>query len=59
MLKKFEQLIEVRKIIALMFAALFVYMAMNGKFSSDIVVNVIVMAVGFYFGKVDKEPDKL
>lgn len=51
MRRKIEALIEVRKLIALMFAALFVYLAITGKLEPAIVVNVILMVIGYYFGK--------
>lgn len=60
MKKKLEALIEVRKIIALWFAALFIYLSIMGKLSSDVIMGVVLMVIGYYFGKstaLDKPPE--
>jgi hypothetical protein len=51
MKKKIEALIEVRKIIALMFAGLFVYMAVTETLNANDVLNIVLMVIGYYFGK--------
>lgn len=51
MKKKIEALIEVRKIIALMFAGLFVYMAVTKTLNASDVLNIVLMVIGYYFGK--------
>lgn len=50
-MKKLIALIEVRKIIALAFSALFIYMAASGKIQSDQSLTVILMVISYYFGK--------
>lgn len=59
-MKKFIELIEVRKIIALSFAALFIFMAASGKIGAEQSLTVILMVISYYFGKstaLDK-PDR-
>lgn len=50
-MKKFNDLIEVRKLIALSFAALFIYLSAAGKIQADQALTVILMAISYYFGK--------
>lgn len=50
-MRKFWDLIEVRKLIALSFAALFIYLAAVGKIGSDQSLTVILMVISYYFGK--------
>jgi quinol-cytochrome oxidoreductase complex cytochrome b subunit len=48
---KLRALIEVRKIIALMFAVLFAVMTYQGKINPETALTVILMVIGYYFGK--------
>jgi hypothetical protein len=57
---KLTALIEVRKIIALLFAALFVFLMVSGTISVDQGLPLITMVIGYYFGKstaLDKGAD--
>jgi hypothetical protein len=51
MKNKIAALIEVRKIIALAFVALFIVMALRGQFDPRDVYTAILMVVAYYFGK--------
>lgn len=48
---KLAALIEVRKIIALMFSVLFCFMAFTGRIEPQIALTVILMVISYYFGK--------
>lgn len=51
MLKKIAALIEVRKIVTLVFAAVFSYLAISGKLTAESVLAILTMVFGYYFGK--------
>lgn len=48
---KFTALIEVRKLITIAFALLFIYMAVCSMVSADYVESIITMVIGYYFGR--------
>lgn len=48
---KLLALIEVRKIIALLFAALFVFLMVQKTVSVEQGLPLITMVIGYYFGK--------
>lgn len=50
MKNKFAALIETRKIIAISFAATFIFLMVTGKITSDQGLPLITMAIGYYFG---------
>lgn len=50
-MKKWNDLIEVRKLIALTFTALFVYMVVAGSVDAVIALSMINIVIGYYFGK--------
>lgn len=50
-MKKWNDLIEVRKLIALFFSLLFIYMSVVGKIQSEQSLTVILMVISYYFGK--------
>lgn len=50
-MNKILALIEVRKMIALAFAALFIYLMIVDTVSVDQGLPLITMAIGYYFGK--------
>lgn len=51
MLRKLEALIEVRKIIALLVAGLFVFLSVAGQVDPKLIEYVIVSVIAYYFGK--------
>ncbi len=51
MKEKLVDLLEVRKIIALLVVALFIALSYTGKIDADKSYSVILMVVAFYFGK--------
>lgn len=51
MLKKLSNLIEVRKIVTLVFAGVFSYLSIAGKLSAESVLAILTMVFGYYFGK--------
>lgn len=51
MKEKLMDLIEVRRIIALMVAVIFVILAFIGRIENQFVENVILMVVTYYFAK--------
>lgn len=51
MIGKITALIEVRKLIALLFTVLFVYLMARGTVSVDQGLPLITMVIGYYFGK--------
>ena len=48
---KLAALIEVRKIVTLMFAIVFAFLAVTGKLSAESVLSILTMVFGFYFAK--------
>lgn len=50
-MSKLIALIEVRKIIALLFAGLFVYLMTRGTVSVEQGLPLITMVIGYYYGK--------
>lgn len=50
-MKKWEALVEVRKLIALSFAGLFIYLAVSGKVSPEQSLPIVLMVISYYFGK--------
>lgn len=50
-MKKWIELIEVRKLIALTFTALFVYMVIANVVDPVIALSMINIVIGYYFGK--------
>lgn len=58
-MKKWNDLVEVRKLIALLLTLLFVYMAAAGKIPPEQSLTVILMVISYYFGKstaLDRPP---
>lgn len=51
MKEKIGDLIEVRKIMALVVVGLFSYLAIAGKLEVNFIQTVIIAVVSFYFGK--------
>lgn len=51
MKSKLTALIEVRKLITIAFALLFIYMAIASMVSADYVESIITMVIGYYFGR--------
>lgn len=51
MIGKLTSLIEVRKVIALLFAGLFVFLMVRGTVSVEQGLPLITMVIGYYFGK--------
>lgn len=50
-MKKWNDLVEVRKLIALTFTVLFVYMVVTKSVDAVIAVSMINLVIGYYFGK--------
>lgn len=50
-MKKLNDLIEVRKLIALSFAALFIYLAATMIIAPEQSLTIILMVISYYFGK--------
>lgn len=50
-MKKWNDLVEVRKLIALTFTVLFVYMVVTEAVDSVIALSMINIVIGYYFGK--------
>ena len=48
---KLAALIEVRKIIAFITMAVFVFLSLKGVLQIDFIQNVILMVIAFYFAK--------
>lgn len=60
MKKKFERLLETRKIIALATTALFIGLACAGVLEVNFIQTMIVTVISYYFGKstaLDKSND--
>lgn len=51
MKQKLSNLIDVRKIITLMFAGVFCYLAISGSLSAESVLSILTMVFGFYFAR--------
>lgn len=51
MKNKITSLIEVRKLITLAFALLFIYLAVRSLISQDYVESIVTMVLGYYFGR--------
>ena len=51
MKNKLSALIEVRKIIAFITMAVFVFLSLKGVLQIDFIQNVILMVIAFYFAK--------
>lgn len=49
-LKNLANLIKVKTIVTLIVVAVFAALALRGDISSDIVMNVVLMVIAFYFG---------
>lgn len=49
--KKIANLIEVRKIVMLVFTFVFSYLAIIGDMSAESVLAIFSMVFGYYFGK--------
>ena len=50
-IKKLTNLIEVKKIIALLVVIVFCILALCNKINSSIYTNVVTLVVGYYFGQ--------
>lgn len=50
-MKKWNDLVEVRKIIALTFTLLFVYMVVTKNVDAVVALSMINIVIGYYFGK--------
>jgi len=60
MKNKVAALIEVRKIVTLLFALVFCYLAVFQYLSAESVLSILTMVFGYYFGKstaLDKSGD--
>lgn len=51
MKKKVAALIEVRKLVTLLFSLIFSYLAISGDLSAESVLAILTMVFGYYFGK--------
>ncbi|GLC89318.1 hypothetical protein [Lysinibacillus piscis] len=51
MKNKLVALIEVRKLVTLAFALLFIYLAVRAMVSADYIESIITMVIGYYFGR--------
>lgn len=51
MFSKIAELFEVRKMIALAFAGLFIVLAVTDRISAEQSLTVILMVISYYFGK--------
>ena len=50
-IKKLTNLIEVKKVIALLVVIVFCILALCNKIESSIYTNVVTLVVGYYFGQ--------
>lgn len=50
-IKKLTNLIEVKKIIALLVVIVFCILALCNKINSSIYTNVVTLVIGYYFGQ--------
>lgn len=50
-IKKVATLVEVRKLVTLLFAAAFVYLALTGGVNPTDVIAIFTMVFGYYFGR--------
>lgn len=50
-IKKVAALIEVRKLVTLLFASTFVYLAVAGAVNPTDVIAIFTMVFGYYFGR--------
>ena len=50
-IKKLAQLIEVRKLVTLLFAGAFVFLALTGGVNPTDVIAIFTMVFGYYFGR--------
>lgn len=57
MRNKLTQLLEVRKIIAILTVLLFIFLAVTDALQTDFIQNVILTVIAFYFAK-NTEGDK-
>ncbi|MCH7322918.1 hypothetical protein LZ480_13640 [Solibacillus sp. MA9] len=48
---KLIALIEVRKMITLLFAIVFAYLAVSGRIPVEYTLSILTMVFGYYFGK--------
>jgi hypothetical protein len=55
--KKVTQLFEVRKLTMLILVATFVTMTLRGHVAMEAFINVLLLAMGYYFGRYVKNPD--
>jgi len=51
----FKELLKPSSIYALIIYGTFAYLALTGKIGADIVANVVLVVVAFYFGKKNSE----
>ena len=51
MRNKIANLVEVRKIVTLLFAGVFAYMAITKQLTGESVLSILTMIFGYYFGK--------
>lgn len=51
MLQKLNNLIEVKKIIAISLTATFIVLALNGIISGESFQNIFLIIIGFYYGQ--------
>ena len=50
-IKKLTNLIEVKKVIALLVVIVFCILALCNKINSSIYTNVVTLVIGYYFGQ--------
>jgi len=56
--RRLARLIGVKPFIAIVVTLIFAYMSIAGSVSSEIVMGVVLMVIGFYFGKEDRDEEE-
>lgn len=57
MYKRIANLLAIKSLVTIVVMIVFAYMALTGAIASDVVMNVVVMVVGFYFGTQQSKPN--
>ena len=58
-IKKLTNLIEVKKVIALLVVIVFCILALCNKIDPSIYTNVVTLVIGYYFGQSTKKKKKM
>lgn len=58
MLQKLSNLIEVKKLIALMISITFIILSLAGVIPGDSFINIFLMIIGYYFGQSTAKANK-